>query len=69
MANNQPPQYFANHLQYVTIDTPTLKSVLGELRAAVRRGIQLIQANFKGPDVAESEAFGTIAYGGLGEFA
>jgi hypothetical protein len=66
MANNIPPQFFPNHLQPITIDEPTLRRVLGELRAAVRRGIELIQSMHKAPDVTESEAFGTIFSGSLG---
>jgi hypothetical protein len=66
MANNQPPQYFTNDLQPVKIDAATLKSVLAELCAAIRRGVDLIQTSHKPPAVAEDETIGTIAYGGLG---
>jgi hypothetical protein len=66
MANNVPPQFYPNDIQPITIDEPTLKEVLGDLRASVRRGIELIQATHKAPDVTENEAFGTIFSGSLG---
>jgi hypothetical protein len=66
MANNVPPQFFPNDLQPITIDEPTLRRVLGELRAAVRRGTELIQSTHKAPDVTEKEAYGTIFSGPLG---
>jgi hypothetical protein len=66
MANNVPPQFFPNDLQPITIDEPTLRRILGELRAAVRRGIELIQSTSNAPDVTETEAFGTIFSGSLG---
>jgi hypothetical protein len=67
MANNILPQFFPNKLRPITIDEPTLRSVLGELRAAVRRGIGLIQSTHRAPDVTENEAFGTIFSGSLGQ--
>lgn len=67
MANNAPPQFFPNNLQPITIDEPTLRRVRGELRAAVRRGIGLIQSTHKAPNITENEAFGTIFSGSLGE--
>jgi hypothetical protein len=63
MANDVSPQFFPNDLQPITIDEPTLTGVLGELRVAVRRGIELIH---KAPDVTENEGFGTIFSGSLG---
>jgi hypothetical protein len=69
MANNQPPQYFTNDLQPIKIDEASLELVLADLRAAVRRGIDLVQANYQTPAVTENEeVFGTIAYGALGMF-
>ncbi len=67
MPNNQLPQYFTNDLQPIKIDAATLKSVRTELRAAVRRSIELIHTNYEAPDVAENEASGTISYGALGK--
>lgn len=67
MANNVPPQFFPNDLQPIPIDEATLRRVLGELRAAVRRGIELIQSEYKAPDVTENAAFGTIFSGSLGQ--
>ncbi len=67
MTNYVPPQLFPNHLHPITIDEPTLRRVLGELRAAVRRGVGLIQSKHSAPDVTENEeALGTIFSGSLG---
>ena len=66
MANNVLPQFFSHKLQPITIDEPTLRRILDELRAAVRRGIELIQSKYKEPDVTENEGFGTIFSGSLG---
>lgn len=60
------PQYFENKLQPVTIDRPTLLKVLDELRAAVRRGVELIEATCPPPEPADEKAFGTIFNGSLG---
>jgi hypothetical protein len=66
MANDVSPRFFPNDLQPITIDEHTLRRVLGELRAAVSRGIELIQSMHKAPDVTENEGFGTIFSGSLG---
>jgi len=67
MVDKKPLQYFANELQPIKIDAASLNSVLGQLRTAVRRSVELIQTNYKGPNVADAEAFGTISYGALGK--
>jgi hypothetical protein len=66
MANNVPPQFYPNDIQPITIDEPTLRKVLDDLRASIRRGIELIQSTHKALDITENEAFGTIFSGSLG---
>lgn len=61
MASKTRPQFFPNDLKPIAIDEPTLRKVLDELRAAVRRGITLIQSR-----ETEKEDSGTIFSGSLG---
>ena len=63
------PQYFENKLQPVSIDKTTLLNVLAELRAAVSRGVDLIETGCPPPDPADKNAFGTIFNGRPGRFA
>lgn len=61
------PQYFKNDLVPVKINRESLQNTLIDLQEAVRRGIELIKANSPPPDVTDSQAFGSIYNGDLGE--
>ena len=60
------PQYFKNGLEPVDIDKQSLSNALAELRAAVRRAVDLIKSKCPSPDPNDHEAFGTIYNGSLG---
>jgi hypothetical protein len=59
-------QFFENHLQPIEIDRTSLLRVRAELRAATRRGVELIESACPPPDPMNSVAFGNIFNGHLG---
>ncbi|KAI9831598.1 MAG: hypothetical protein M1838_005717 [Thelocarpon superellum] len=60
------PQYFQNKLRPVAVDKAGLVKALEELRAAIRHGLQLLEAEYPAPNQADRQAFGTIFNGSLG---
>jgi hypothetical protein len=61
------PQFYPNTLQPLSIDKSTLQDTLNDLRAAIRRGVDLINSSYPPPDPSDPTRFGTIFNGNLGK--
>lgn len=59
-------QFYENKLQSVTIDKRTLLETLKDMRAAIRQGIEVIEASHPPPGPTEENTFGTVCNGHLG---
>ena len=65
MATTLPP-YFKNTLEPVDINKASLDNALAELRAAVKRGVDLIETDWPPPNETDQDAYGDIFNGSLG---
>ena len=60
------PQFYENHLQPIEVTEEGLLEVLAKLRAAIKKGVELIETQHPPPDPSEKDAFKTIYNGNLG---